>query len=402
LLASAIALGSGEKGLSIVAFGDSTTVGYGVSDSYPQKLARRLFEYGIVAAVFNSGVNGDSTAGGRERFERDVLAHQPDVVIIQFGLNDQAVRLYQKPDAVKSYVTEEEFSTNLQHFAAELGRRGILVVLMTPNPMCWTPVLERNYPDGPYLDKPRGGNLLLRRYVAAEKKLAESEKLPLVDVFAEYDQYEKAGGRTIQELFLHDGVHPNEAGYDLNVKLLWMTLLPLIERDKPVATERDSGSYFVIRDGKPLSAYVVGWGCRQQADYFELARTEHDRNPQDRVSAPVPLGKDWEVQLEVSTRGQSEWSIHFGDAGRLIFSTVSGKIVIDGPLFGDSAKNKFAAGRVIAPGEMAIGLTCQGQRLQLRIDGTDVGETGVTAVDLGPVRVSADSGAIQVRSFRVM
>ena len=49
--------------LRIVAFGDSTTVGYSAPESYPQKLARRLFEHGIAATVINSGVNGDTTAG---------------------------------------------------------------------------------------------------------------------------------------------------------------------------------------------------------------------------------------------------------------------------------------------------------------------------------------------------
>src|SRR6476646_2854659 len=42
-----LAAGSSAAGSSccIVALGDSTTVGYGVSDGYPRKLARQLFEH---------------------------------------------------------------------------------------------------------------------------------------------------------------------------------------------------------------------------------------------------------------------------------------------------------------------------------------------------------------------
>jgi lysophospholipase L1-like esterase len=196
------------SGCCIVALGDSTTVGYSVSDGYPRKLARQLFQHGISAAVINSGVNGDTTAGARERFERDVLSHDPDVVIIQFGLNDQTVRLYQRPEDVKSYVTETQFSSNLRYFISELRRREVKIVLMTPNPMCWTPVLERLYPEGPFLKGPRGGNSLLQKYVDTERQLAESQKVPLVDVFQGYFKYEKTSGRPITNLLLDDGVHP--------------------------------------------------------------------------------------------------------------------------------------------------------------------------------------------------
>ena len=388
--------------LCIVTFGDSTTVGYAVDDSYPQKLARCLFEQGVSATVVNSGVNGDTTAGARERFERDVLAHSPAVVVIQFGLNDQTVRLYQKPDEVKSYLTESQFSANLQYFIGELRQRGIQVILMTPNPMCWTPTLEGHYPEGPYLDGPRGGNLLLQRYLAAVQQLAKSDKVPLVDVFAEYDQYERSSGRPIQELFLEDGVHPNEVGYDLNVKLLWKKLLPLISAKMPATAQRVMRPFSVIRDGKPHSAYIIGWGCRRQEGYFELTRTEHERNPRDCLSSPVPLDQDWEVQLEVTTLDHSEWSLELGDSGHISYSSVSGTFAIDGPIFVDFARDRFALGREFSSRAMSLVLICKGQRLELRINGTDVVATDVALTDLGPVRISPKSGTIQVRNFRVL
>ena len=40
--------------------------------------------------IINSGIAGDSAEGGWNRFERDVLAYNPDLVVISFGLNDAA------------------------------------------------------------------------------------------------------------------------------------------------------------------------------------------------------------------------------------------------------------------------------------------------------------------------
>jgi acyl-CoA thioesterase-1 len=397
LAAGASAAGSGCR---IVALGDSTTVGYSVSDGYPRKLARQLFEHGITATVINSGVNGDTTAGARERFERDVLSHAPDVVIIQFGLNDQTVRLYQRPEEVKSYVTETQFSTNLRYFISELRRREVKIVLMTPNPMCWTPVLERHYPEGPFLKGPRGGNSLLQKYVETERQLAESQKVPLVDVFQGYLKHEKTSGRPITDLMLDDGVHPNEAGYELNTKLLWKQLLPLVNTEKSDAFGHHLRPFSIIRDGKLVSAYVVGQGCRGREGYFELARTERERNPQECLSAPVALGKnDWEARLEITARANSEWSIHIGDSGHITFSMMSGRIVVGGPIFNGTATDQFTTHQVCSAEEMKLELSCKDRRLRLRVDGKNVFAIDVVPTDLGPVRLKPNVGTIQVKNF---
>lgn len=209
-----------SKSVKIVTFGDSTTVGYSVTDNYPRQLGRRLKKLGIETTIINAGVNGDTTSGAAKRFDEAVLAHNPDVVIIQFGLNDQTMRLYEDPREMKPYVSQDEYAANLRRFVSELRSRNCRVVLMTPNPMCWTETLERHYPAGPFLDAPNGGNQLLKRYVKAVREIARTEKVPLVDVFRHFSEYEKKTGRKIQELFLDDGVHPNERGYDLIVDKL--------------------------------------------------------------------------------------------------------------------------------------------------------------------------------------
>ncbi len=86
-----------EKGaVNIVCLGDSVTQGFfanGPADheaAYPVKL-RKLLDFYYPAQVFNvinSGIGGTTAAQAVERFDRDVLKFQPDLVLIMFGVND--------------------------------------------------------------------------------------------------------------------------------------------------------------------------------------------------------------------------------------------------------------------------------------------------------------------------
>ena len=73
----------------IVAFGDSLSAGYGLEDddSFPVQLERALQAEGLNAKVINSGVSGDTTAGGRARLAWS-LPPDADLVILELGAND--------------------------------------------------------------------------------------------------------------------------------------------------------------------------------------------------------------------------------------------------------------------------------------------------------------------------
>jgi lysophospholipase L1-like esterase len=69
---------------TVVCFGDSLTEGV-IGASYVDILRERLAPH---ARVINAGVNGDTTLNLLRRVERDVIARDPDVVVILVGLND--------------------------------------------------------------------------------------------------------------------------------------------------------------------------------------------------------------------------------------------------------------------------------------------------------------------------
>jgi lysophospholipase L1-like esterase len=81
-----------QQPLKIVAIGSSSTYGEGASSpdwTYPSRLQLELayrFPHHNIAVV-NRGVNGDNDYDKRDRFERDVIAEKPDVVLWQLGTN---------------------------------------------------------------------------------------------------------------------------------------------------------------------------------------------------------------------------------------------------------------------------------------------------------------------------
>ena len=82
--------------INIVAFGDSVThgaIGAGEIDYesvYWNRLRKKILDvrnYVPVNAI-NAGIGGITASASLARIERDVLSHNPDLIIVCFGLND--------------------------------------------------------------------------------------------------------------------------------------------------------------------------------------------------------------------------------------------------------------------------------------------------------------------------
>ena len=83
---------SAHQPLTIVAIGSSSTFGVGASSpamSYPSRLAVELRELlpSTSITVINRGVNGETAREMLARFDRDVFAAHPDLVLWQVGSN---------------------------------------------------------------------------------------------------------------------------------------------------------------------------------------------------------------------------------------------------------------------------------------------------------------------------
>ncbi|PKO84140.1 MAG: arylesterase [Betaproteobacteria bacterium HGW-Betaproteobacteria-11] len=75
---------------TLLVFGDSLSAGYGIAreQSWPVLLERRLHEEGKALTMANASISGETTAGGRARFERVLRQTKPAIVILALGAND--------------------------------------------------------------------------------------------------------------------------------------------------------------------------------------------------------------------------------------------------------------------------------------------------------------------------
>ncbi len=194
----------------VVCFGDSTTAPRAGVVPYCQQLERP----GLT--MINRGVPGNTTEHARARFEKDVLAVQPNLVIIQFGINDSSVDVWKKPPETAPRVSLRRYVENLSYFVDSVRAAGGQVVLMTFNPLTWTTKLKGLYGQAPYRpDAADGFNEGRTQYNEAVRQLSRDKQVRLIEVDGAY----RASETPLDDLLL-DGIHPNTRGHALVTGLL--------------------------------------------------------------------------------------------------------------------------------------------------------------------------------------
>ena len=173
--------------VTIVAYGDSITAGFAVRRGFPSFWKQMLKERYPEAEVemINSGISGDTTLDGLARLDWAVLSYEPDLVTINFGINDCVLGL-----------GLEEFEMNL----VEMVRRirsgpGSEILLLSSQP----------------LETPPYDRLVLDYYQAIERVAKEMEA-GFVDVYGAWMRRVQQG-TSLSSLILSGLDHPNEAGY---------------------------------------------------------------------------------------------------------------------------------------------------------------------------------------------
>ncbi len=114
--------------INIVAFGDSVTHGAVGPDEinyetvYWNRLKQKMnaFKPYMPVNVINAGIGGITADGSLERMEKQVFAHNPDLVIVCFGLNDVNGSL-------------ETYLNALRIIFEKCIAYGVQIVFMTPN-----------------------------------------------------------------------------------------------------------------------------------------------------------------------------------------------------------------------------------------------------------------------------
>ena len=182
-----------KRKLNIVAFGDSITEGKtGVTpeDNWLLKLGRKI---GPQYKLFNAGVGGNSAREAMRRYEKDVLACNPDIILLEFGGNNHS------PIRRDRRVPDKEFKLLLEKFKAGLPANCKVVMITFP------PIIDEQHV---YYKHVPGGkvDIELQSQRQIVRDFAKKNGYPLLDLYKLiYPQRYK--------LVLRDGVHLSPAGH---------------------------------------------------------------------------------------------------------------------------------------------------------------------------------------------
>lgn len=208
----------------IVAFGDSMTRGHRAP---PETVWPHLLELALTARlgnraprVINAGGNGNTSAEGLARIDNDVLAHQPSLVLVEFGGNDAT-----KEPA--RHVSLSQFRANLEIIHNKISAIGATAALIT-----FPPVVDRWHSlhnDSFYA--PQGGiDSYVEQYRRATREEAARLGLRCFDMDAVVRQ--AANSQGWESLILSDGVHFTEAGNRLVADAIAAFTLPFFTSPK--------------------------------------------------------------------------------------------------------------------------------------------------------------------------
>ncbi|WP_430927493.1 arylesterase [Polaribacter marinivivus] len=181
----------------IVVFGDSLTAGYGledVEDAYPGLLQQKIDSLQLGYTVINSGISGETTAGGKNRIDW-VLNQKPSVFILELGANDGL-----------RGVPLTETKMNLQY---------IIDAVKTKYPSSKIVLVGMQIP-------PNFGQDYTNEFKNIFPALAQKNQVALIPFLLE-----NVGG--IPSLNQSDGIHPTAKGHKILAKNVWEVLAPILK-----------------------------------------------------------------------------------------------------------------------------------------------------------------------------
>jgi acyl-CoA thioesterase-1 len=206
------------KSVAIVFMGDSISAGQYVetglrwTDKVSAYLQKQFLSTPINLLFLNRGVTGETTRQGLERFPSAVQNGLPDIVTLQFGLNDCNCWV---SDRGLPRVSLRAFSANLVEMIERMRRFGTKRIILSTN----QPTLRRKIlMSGECLDDSR------KRYNEAVREVARETGVTLCDI----DQaFRHIGERELAELLLPypDQLHLSIKGHELYAS----AILPYVE-----------------------------------------------------------------------------------------------------------------------------------------------------------------------------
>ncbi|MBI5372192.1 MAG: G-D-S-L family lipolytic protein [Sphingobacteriales bacterium] len=159
-----------------------------------------------------SGISGNKIYDLYLRLEEDVLAKNPDVVVIYVGVND----VWHK-SLLGTGTDPDKFEKFYSAILKKLKDRNIKAILCTP-----AVVGEKTD-----MSNPLDGDL--NRYSNIIRDIAKKNSLPLVDLRKKFQDYEKENNpeNKEKEILTYDRVHMNAKGNQFLADAMWTAIKSL-------------------------------------------------------------------------------------------------------------------------------------------------------------------------------
>ena len=183
-----------NRTINLVFHGHSVPAGYfktpvvNTTAAYPALVLNKIkaqYPFAVVNSIVTS-VGGENSVQGAERFDDDVLIHKPDVLFIDYGLNDRDLTLEQSYQAWSDMIRKAK-------------KQHIKVILLSPSP---DQSVDYHDPDNK-----------LKKQADQIITLAQENHVGLVDSYQAFEFL--YGDKNKLKEYMSQGNHPNKKGHEL-------------------------------------------------------------------------------------------------------------------------------------------------------------------------------------------
>jgi lysophospholipase L1-like esterase len=189
-----------NKTLNLVFHGHSVPAGYFITpdvrtmSAYPMltlKAVKEKYPFAVVNCI-NTAIGGEASESGAARFPTEVLPHRPDILFIDYALNDRGFNDLERVKKAWKTMIEQALARNIK------------VILLTPTPDWSENVLDENTP--------------LKQHSKQIRELAAEYHIGLVDSYAAFKEKVK-NGEDVKD-YMSQVNHPNEKGHQVVADLI--------------------------------------------------------------------------------------------------------------------------------------------------------------------------------------
>jgi lysophospholipase L1-like esterase len=186
-----------NRTINLVFHGHSVPSGYfktpqvNTLSAYPSlvlKKIKSIYPNAVVNSIVTA-IGGENSVQGAKRFERNVLVYKPDVVFIDYGLNDR------RPGLRKSFAAWNQMIKQARN-------KGIKVILLTPSP-------DQSVDYG-------SSDNELKKHAGQIIGLATENQVGLVDSYKAFEFLYSDKGELTK--YMSQVNHPNKRGHELIAK----------------------------------------------------------------------------------------------------------------------------------------------------------------------------------------